>query len=236
MSYRTARIAERAGRTCTRTSTRAAMSLAALVITVAFTSEAGAQQSVTSEFWPEVDVYWTPAKHQRTFLELGSSSEREGPKREATIGLYQDYLSLPRYYLRGGYRFTFSTRDASYRESRGVAEAAVRIVNGATWRLVERTRLELRWFDSEYSYRVRERLHLQRFPPTPWKWDTRPYATAEAYYDSRYNTIARLGARVGVEFRLWKESDIDIYLARQENSRGEPARVNALGVTLKLYR
>ena len=211
------------------------MLLATLLLGVAVASTARAQ-SASSEVWPELDVFWTPAEHQRTMLELGSSSEREGPKREASVGLYQDYLDLPRFYVRGGYRFTFSVSDASYRESRGVAEGAVRIVNGATWRLVERTRLELRWVNGDYSYRVRERLHLQRFPPTPWTWDTRPYGTVEAYYDSRYNTIARLGARIGAEFRLWKRSDIDVYVARQENSRGEPTRVNALGLTLKLYQ
>src|SRR3954468_15635875 len=30
-------------------------------------------QKPISEFWPELDVYWTPAEHQRTFLELSSS-------------------------------------------------------------------------------------------------------------------------------------------------------------------
>jgi len=39
-----------------------------------------------------------------------------------------------------------------------------------------------------------------------------------------------------VAVRLWPASDVDLYLARQENSRGEPARVNALGITVKLYR
>jgi hypothetical protein len=198
-------------------------------------SAAGAQQA-TSEVWPELDVYWTPAQHQRTLLELSGSSEREAAKKEATVGLYQDYLQLPRGYLRAGYRFTFSTRDASYRESRIVGEATARVAGATAWRLVERSRVELRWVNKAYSYRLRERLHLQRFFASPVRFDPRPYGTVEAYYDSRYNTIARLGARVGVECRLWPASDVDLYLARQENSRGEPPRVNAFGVTVKLYR
>jgi hypothetical protein len=211
------------------------MRLMGLMIAPLLASAATAQ-SATTELWPELDVYWTPAQHQRTLLELSGSSEREAAKKEATIGLYQDYLSLPRGYLRAGYRFTFSTRDASYRESRIVTEATARVAGETSWRLVERTRAEFRWVNKEYSYRLRERLHLQHFSTSPSRWDPRPYATAEVYYDSRYNTIARIGGRVGVECRFWRASDVDIYLARQENSRGEPPRVNALGVTVKLYR
>jgi hypothetical protein len=212
-----------------------AMRLMGLMIAPLLASAADAQ-SATTELWPELDVYWTPAKHQRTLLEMSGSSEREAAKKQATIGLYQDYLSLPRGYLRAGYRFTFSTRDASYRESRIVTEATARVVGDTTWRLVERTRAEFRWVNNEYSYRLRERLHLQRFPSSPSRWNPRPYATIEGYYDSRYNTISRVGGRVGVELRLWRASDTDFYVARQENSRGEPPRMNALGITVKLYR
>jgi hypothetical protein len=203
---------------------------------VPFVARAGGAQQATRELWPELDVYWTPAQHQRTMLELSSSSEREGPKKETTVGLYQDYLQLPRGYLRAGYRFTFSTRDASYRESRIVGEATGRVAGDSTWRLVERSRVEFRWVNNAYNWRLRERLHLQRFFASPIRFYPRPYGTFEAYYYSQYNTIARLAGRVGVEFRMWKDSDIDLYLARQENSRGQPPRVNALGLTLKLYR
>ena len=206
------------------------------LIMVPLLAGAARAQQATNELWPELDIYWTPAKHQRTMLELSSSSEREGTKKEATVGLYQDYLQLPSGYLRAGYRFTFSTRDASHRESRIVTEATERLAGATSWRLVARTRVEFRWVNSEYSYRLRERLHLQRFFATPIRFDPRPYGTAEAYYDSRYNSISRLAGRVGVECRFWPASDVDVYLARQENSRGEPPRVNALGLTVKLYR
>jgi hypothetical protein len=90
-------------------------------------------------------VYWRPAERLRTFLQLAGSEEREGSKREATVGLYQDYLRLPRVFFRAGYVFIFSTRDASYRESRGVAEANVTVANWRRLRLVNRPRLEPRW-------------------------------------------------------------------------------------------
>jgi hypothetical protein len=194
---------------------------------------AGAQ-SVTTETWPEIDVYWRPAEHQRTFLETSASSEREGAKHEASVGLYQDYLNLPFGYLRGGYRFTFSTRDASYRESRIVGEGVAAFPLRWCLRLLNRGRVEGRWVNGEPSYRIRERIQLQRvsYATTGPAWT--PYGTFEAYYDSRYRTIARLAGRVGVEARLTRRASLDVYIARQDNSRGAPAAVNALGVTLKL--
>ena len=193
-----------------------------------------ASQSTTTETWPEIDVLWRPAKHQRTFLETSASAEREGAKHEATVGVYQDYLNLPFGYVRGGYRYTFSTRDASYRESRLVGEGVVSLPAPRRFRLLNRGRLEWRWINGDASYRVRERMQLQLVSKTGRGPAWTPYGTFEAYYDSRYRTIARLGGRAGTEARLSRHLSTDIYLARQDNSRGTPAALNALGVTMKL--
>jgi hypothetical protein len=189
----------------------------------------------TSEIWPELDVYWRPADHQRTYLELSGSSEREGSKREATIGLHQDYLSLPRAFFRGGYRFTFSTRDASYRESRVLVEANVTVANWGRFRMINRARTELRWVNGEESYRIRERLHLQRLPLDTLGRAWAPYGTFEVYYDSRFKGISRLAGRIGTEARIRGPAMVDVYIARQNNLRDIlPSYVNALGLVLKL--
>ena len=207
------------------------MALRFLLVLVLLPSIANAQ---VTEFWPELDIYWRPAERQRTFLELSSSADRDTPKREATVGLYQDYLNLPSSYLRLGYRFTFSTHDASYRESRIVAEGTYRTYGTDLVRLLSRTRTELRWVNGEYSYRIRERLHFQRLSQMHHGPAWGPYITFEAYYDSRYNSISRLAGRIGTEAVLGGPKAIDVYVARQNNSRGSPRYVNALGVTLKL--
>jgi hypothetical protein len=207
------------------------LSVAAAAVGLATGSAARAQ---SSELWPELDVYWRPAEHQRTFLELSRSNDRDGPTSQATVGLYQDYLSLPQRYLRLGYRFTFNTGGASYRESRIVGEAVVTPYAAGLARLLNRSRLELRWVNGAYSYRIRDRLHLQRMPPKPRGLALAPYVTFEAYYDSRYNTIARLAGRIGSEAQLARRVGIDVYVARQNNSRDVPRYVNALGVTTKL--
>ncbi len=204
---------------------------AAVAALLAVAASAKAQ---TSELWPELDVYWQPAEHQRTFLELSASAEQEGSKRQDTAGLYQDYLFLPNGYLRGGYRYTFSTHDASYRESRFVGEWVERVFSRGMVRLVNRARFEMRWVNGDPSYRIRERLHLQRVPPNP-RWPAlAPYGTFEVYYDSRFGAISRFAGRVGTEARLVGRASVDVYVARQNNLREPPSYVNALGVTLKL--
>jgi hypothetical protein len=211
------------------------MRLGALsVATVALLAVGGSAGAQANELWPELDVYWQPAAHQRTFLELSASAEQEGSKRQDTAGLYQDYLFLPNGYVRGGYRYTFSTRDESYRESRLVGEWVERVFSRGMARLVNRARFEMRWVNGDPSYRVRERLHLQRVPPNP-RWPAlAPYGTFEVYYDSRLGAISRVAGRVGTEARLFGPASVDVYVARQDNLRESPSYVNALGVTVKL--
>lgn len=195
---------------------------------------AAASQSTTSELWPELDVFWRPAAHQRTFLETSASAEQEGSKREATVGLYQDYLNLPFGYWRAGYRYTFSTRDASYRESRIVGEGVASMPVLSRFRLLNRGRVEWRWVNGDPSYRLRERVQLQLVSMARRGPAWTPYGTFEAYYDSRYRTIARIGGRVGTEARLSDHLSTDVYIARQDNSRGTPDGLNAFGLTLRL--
>jgi hypothetical protein len=206
----------------------------ALVAAATMMMAARSLAAQSSEIWPELDVYWQPALHQRTFLELSSSSDRDSPTRNVTVGAYQDYVFLPLGYLRGGYRFSFSTHDASYRESRLVGEATLRVASWGKLRLVERSRGEWRWVNGQPSYRLRERLHLQRWAPSLRGLALAPYGAFEVYYDSRVQSISRLGGRVGSEARLGGPASIDLYVARQNNLREPPAYVNALGATVKL--
>jgi hypothetical protein len=208
--------------------------IAALLVLSPSFSPAALAQSTTAEAWPELDVYWRTSARLRSMLEVAMSTEREGDKSEATVGLYEDLLRLPAGYARLGFRYTFSTADASYRESRAVGEFVFRPWATETLRLLNRTRGELRWVNSDYSYRVRDRLHLQRVPQDSSGRAWAPYGTFEVYYDSRFDTIAKFGARVGTEMRIVGPASIDIYLARQNETQPLRRYVNAFGLTTKL--
>jgi hypothetical protein len=191
-------------------------------------------QSTATEVWPELDVYWRTSARFRSMLEVALKTEREGVEPEATVGLYEDLLRLPAGYARLGVRRTFSTADASYREWRAVGEFVFRPWSTEAFRLLNRTRGELRWINREYSYRLRDRLHLQRVPSDSSGRAWAPYGTFEAYYDSRYSAIAKLGARVGTELRIVGPASLDVYVARQNDTRPSKRYVNAFGVTTKL--
>ena len=208
--------------------------LAALLALPLVAPVAARAQSASNEVWPELDVLWRTSERFRTVLEVAMQTEREGERREATVGLNEDLLRLPAGYARVGYRYTFSTRDASYRESRAVGEFVFRPWATEALRLLNRTRGELRWINREYSYRVRDRLHLQRVPQDSSGRAWAPYGTFEVYYDSRFRSIAKLGGRVGTELRIVGPASIDLYIARQHDTRPSERRVNALGVTTKL--
>jgi hypothetical protein len=191
-------------------------------------------QASTSEGWPELDVHWRTANDFRAVLELSLSTEREQNDHEATIGLFGDYLHLPGGYLRFGFRYTFSVADTSYREPRIVGDAVLRLYGSDRVRLLDRSRIELRWINGAYSYRVRERLHLQRLPRDTTGRALAPYGTFEVYYDSRFGSIPRVGSRVGAEARLSGRARIDVYVARQHDTQPARTDVNAFGVTTRL--
>ena len=210
---------------------QALVALCALSVSI---PSAALAQSTPTELWPELDVHWRTSPRFRTVLEVAMQTEREADKHEAYVGLYEDLLRLPAGYARVGFRYGFSTRDASFRESRAVGEFVFRPWATETLRLLNRTRGELRWVNDEYSYRVRDRLHLQRVPSDSSGRAWAPYGTFELYFDSRFDAIAKLGARVGTELRIVGPASIDLYVARQHDLRPSEQRVNVLGLTTKL--
>jgi hypothetical protein len=181
----------------------------------------------TTQYRPELDIYWKSSSHARTFFQVGGQEENSQSPTDPLIGLFEDFLFDPDGYLRAGYRYNLH----SY-ESRPLVEAAFRVFKTGPVRLLNRNRVEWRWVDGKYSYRIRERVQLQRVPP-PKGLGLAPYAMFEAYYDSRYRTIARLAPRVGTSLRLGGPAAMDVYYMRQDNLRGRPAYVNTGGLILQ---
>jgi hypothetical protein len=181
----------------------------------------------TTQYRPELDFYWTSSPHARTFFQLAGEAENGDTPHDPLTGLFEDFLFVPDGYIRGGYRYNLH----SY-ESRPLVEAAFRVFKAGSVRLLNRSRAEWRWVDSKYSYRVRERLQLQRVPP-PHGLGLAPYAMLEAYYDSRFRTIARLAPRLGSTVRLGGPASMDLYYMRQDNLRGKPAYANIGGLIIE---
>ena len=62
-----------------------------------------------------------------------------------------------------------------------------------------------------------------------------PFVNAEAYYDTRYDAWIRERYQLGAEIGLHPNWRIEPALAYQSDSRATPARIVALGLTLKYF-
>ncbi len=196
--------------------------IAALGVALA-AATAHAQQT---QWRPELDFYYKWSNDTRTFLQIAGQAENGDLARDPLIGLFQDYLFVPDGYVRAGYRYNLR----SY-ESRPLIETMFRMFKAGPVRMLNRNRVEWRWVDGKYSYRVRDRVQLQRVPP-PHGLGLAPYAMFEAYYDSRYHTIARLAPRAGTTMRLTGSASVDLYYMRQDDLRGKPAYANIGGLII----
>ena len=100
--------------------------------------------------------------------------------------------------------------------------------------LVNRVHVDLRVIDSEFSQRCRLRMGIEREFTVDGVVMV-PYAQAETFYDTRYDTWNRQLYQAGVEVELSKAWRVETYLARQNDSRSASANADIFGLVLKYY-
>jgi hypothetical protein len=222
---------------------------------------APAPAAESNQFWPELDGYFNLGERTRLFL-LATGSVYDPPPggsggtqfQDMQLGVHLDVTLAPllrpdllkgdwqrnRYlWMRVGYRYgrsLGSTEDTDpYREQRGIFELTGRTAPlAAGLELVTRFRWDVRDFNDQYSNRYRIRLQIEK----SLQLDGRaviPFANAETFYDTRFDTWNRQRYQVGAEFELSRVWRIEPSLARQNDSRSEPSRINALGLVLKYF-
>lgn len=120
-------------------------------------------------------------------------------------------------------------------ERRGIAELTLRAALPQEIWLVNRARVDLRDLDGTFSQRYRLRIGIEREFAVEGVVLV-PYAQAEAFYDTRYDTWNRQLYQAGVEVELSKTWRIEPYVARQNDSRSASANVDRFGLVLKVYR
>lgn len=210
-------------------------------------AEGGASESV-----PEVNAFLKFSNHACLYL-LGSVTRESGQDvTDGEIGAHLDFTIKPilrarlrqadwereRYFwVRVGYVVSGDLDDRSdgLTEHRGILEATGRVpLSNEVW-LVNRLRTDLRDVDDESSQRYRYRLGIEReFTIGDKVWV--PYAQAETFYDSRFDTWNRQLYQAGVEIVLTKSWRIELYFAHQHDQRSASANLNRTGLALKYYR
>jgi Protein of unknown function (DUF2490) len=185
------------------------------------------------ELWPEVNLYVTLDPKWRLFFLASVYRDRETDvDREIQVGAHVDYLYKKHLVFRAGYRYGFSpTEGSSYQENRILFEQTVRTYIPWKVLLSDRNREELRWLSGSLSARYRNRLRLERdFRAGDHRLTG--YGSAEVFYDTRFDTFNRTRFECGVIWTLSKHFALDIGYVRQNDSRSQPAHVNAIAVDL----
>jgi hypothetical protein len=232
---------------------------ALLVSAVLQAAPAWADDSLSTEFWPEINAYVGLGERSRMMFSAAGTRAMEGSVdnrilsvQDAQFTLNLDYTLAPilrrdvpqaewsknrLLWARIGYEYGTSTSSGldSFRSHTGIVELNGRFpMEGTLW-LTSRLRVDLRDINGEASQRYRVRAGAE--------WDTlafehpiAPYASVEALYDTRYDKWSRVTLKAGLETPIGGDWRVEPYLALQLNKpEDELTRVLGLGLTFKVY-
>lgn len=203
------------------------------------------------EFVPELNVFIKLSKQVRLFL-LGDVTQGFSPNfTDGELGAHLDFTLKPilrrelrhgdwersRYlWMRAGYVVSsdLDDREDGSTTHMILLEGTTRLeLPGKIW-LVNRARVDFRDTDGDSSQRYRLRLGFER-EFTVCGVVMVPYAQAEIFHDSRFDSWNRQLYQAGVEIELNKHWRIEPYVARQNDSRSASGNANRLGLVLKSY-
>lgn len=204
----------------------------------------------TSQFLPEIDVFANMAPSAQFWFQAKETKE-DGAPTQAEIGPSFNFYVKPLVKLKTvagfdlddskqrllvlsvGYRYLPSPGNPSQN----------RVLFMATWNLPfrggmlvsDRNRLEINYTDGNPSWRYRNRLTLQKTIAVH-SYHPSAYASAELYYNSRYDKWSTTSIDAGCIFPLGKKTEINPYYEHQNNTGTSPnQQVNALGLILNIY-
>lgn len=203
------------------------------------------------EFVPELNVFIKLSQQIRLFL-LGDVTQGLSPSfTDGELGAHLDFTLKPilrrelrhgdwersRYlWVRAGYVVSsdLDDRDDGATTHMILLETTTRLeLPGQFW-LVNRARVDFRDTDGESSQRYRLRLGVER-EFTVCGVVMVPYAQAEIFHDTRFDSWNRQLYQAGVEIELTKHWRIEPYIARQNDSRSASGNANRIGLVLKTY-
>ena len=222
-----------------------------MVVVFAALFEPARAEDHHDEFVPELNVFIKLSKQIRLFL-LGDVTQGFSPSlTDGEFGAHLDFTLKPilrrqlregdwersRYlWVRAGY---VVSGDLDDREDGSIThtilfEATTRLqLPGEIW-LVNRARVDFRDIDGESSRRYRLRVGIEREFKVHGVVMV-PYAQAEFFYDTRFDSCNRQLYQAGVEIELTKHWRIEPYFARQNDSRSASGNANRIGLVLKSY-
>ncbi len=211
-------------------------------------SPACAQSSVT-EFFPEIDTYFKLNSNIR-FVFQAKETREGGDPTQAEIGPSVEFYLKPLLRLKKvtvfdlddaksrplvlavGYRYVPSPGKPTVNRMEPVLTFHVPLV--AQILLSDRNRADLDWSSGNFTWRYRNRLTLER-RFTIHSYHPAPYASAEAFYESKYGKWSTTALYAGCLFPIGKHVELDPYYEHENNTGKSPNQViNAAGLVLNL--
>ncbi|SKA38585.1 Protein of unknown function [Enhydrobacter aerosaccus] len=191
-----------------------------------------AVQAQSLEFWPELQFQYRYDDRSKLIGMLALARDiDELSVYQAEQGLLVEHIFADWFRGRLGYRHASATDGGPFSENRLLTEQTFRVFAPAEVMVDLRTREDFRWLNTGFSFRLRERLQAQR--DMQWRdWTFTPYASAEIFYDTRYDQISRLRFVGGVALPVGAHFTVEPYYALQPDLAPQPALVHAVGLVL----
>lgn len=234
------------------------MTLRALLLAgaiLAVTLRTASAQETTTEFWPELNVYVRLNPEARLYFIATPSREIENGQRgelvDWQIGPFIEFGLRPLIPARAAQSRRDGSRMKYLRLRSGIEYQGLPGVQ-TEWRIVEeltplqrlpgevllkwRNRAELRWLDGVFAWRYRSRFWFEREFPAGGSVMLVPYASAEPFFDSRYDRFVRLRCQFGTAVALtpWFVPEVN-YTYQTDDSGGPVLTTHALNIVAGFF-
>jgi hypothetical protein len=232
-----------------------AIAAAGLLLTGA---AAGAGDSTSYEFWPEINAYKHLDERSRLLFTAAATHAMEGAVEDSKAS-FQDLQFTANYdytlapvlrrdvptaewsknrllWARMGFAYGSSTSGSenSFKSYTGIVELNSRYPAGDAW-LTSRLRVDFRHINGEPSQRYRVRVGAE-WETVAFEHRVAPYGDVEVLYDTRYEQWSRTTLKTGFETPIGDRWRVEPYLAWQLNRPAETlSHVLGLGLTFKYY-
>jgi Protein of unknown function (DUF2490) len=206
------------------------------------------------EVWPAIDTYYRLNQKFRMYGTLAGTKLNESSYSEGALGLFLDYFTYPPkvmntvfnnrndslpgkfLWLRFGYQYSATppSEKDPFKESMLVTEANTRAYLPFNMLLTFKNRFDWRIHNGEFKSRYRPRLMLERDLRTEFLTFTAS-GFLEYYANFGNSAVNKWRTQLGVELRVLKRMNYEIFWNHQFEQLPEVQEVDAFGMTLKFY-
>ena len=203
------------------------------------------------EVWPSVDVYYRVNPKLRLYGTL-AGTKKESSYADGAVGVFVDYFTFPlarifrmnhsdslpgrMLWLRGGYQYSTTPPSAEdpFKENILVTEVNGRVSLPFELLLTLKNRFDWRFSSGDFNGRYRPRISLERDVKTDYMFFTL-YGQVEYYANFGNTAVNRTRTQVGVDFRVTRVLNFEVFWNHQYENAPEIPTVDAFGTTFKFF-